>query len=696
MSSVPTPVNFPANINCCDSTLSAENRTSCNNTIATQLKTLEQAFTPNNGALFVFYKDKTFVGPPIGYKYKNTITLVDADSPADKPDNFCCRMISYLNIPADGDYQFQAIADDGARVYINNKLIINTFDPYWAHFTQPNVAIVNTSNKMKLFKSFPYLLVVEFTENRGAAGFSLNYFNNVTANYESIPSTWLVPFKPYSDSYNNYDKSMTNYCSKLDSNSLGYYQNDKLCKDFLLKNKASSLVSNIMTYCKTADNMATEFCMAPINNIINLLNTNTNLLKSDPRTVDNTMDIEHSKLFNLDFAKLATYESINYFQKKLEETDYTDENSVNFMMKFFIPAHLAGFAHKGELYILLIKNNFINDKLINYVEEYDIELTNPYLSLLYSTFKDLPNTPIRASWIKITTSKCKLENSDKKLRYQVEQECRDFIKSNTELNDTVLNFCNAENIQGQYCSDLDNAIIENRIKNIDLPVNADLADNLNQNRKKFNKQILITSNYSDVNAINYFNNQFKQLTDIETNPDNRLAQYQQYITTPEALKYCEDNYLDSNNPFCKSTLTTYGSQATVLDSLNKIKEQNCLYNNNFVTNAECIEYANKPENYNKFIQSNNTYCSTGDNIASDYCQNYYKNVEDNLSKQIVNTGFCNKTSSFENNDNSTEENNLYMILMIIFLLLTIICGAGWVWCMFKKPKNIEKLRPFFN
>ena len=63
-----------------------------------------------------------------------------------------------------------------------------------------------------------------------------------------------------------------------------------------------------------------------------------------------------------------------------------------------------------------------------------------------------------------------------------------------------------------------------------------------------NKQKLIDSKYTDQNAINYFNNQFKQLVDLEKSTSANL--YNTYVLTPDALNYCEDNYLDTDNKFC--------------------------------------------------------------------------------------------------------------------------------------------------
>ena len=94
-----------------------------------------------------------------------------------------------------------------------------------------------TSDKFKLYKDFPYLLVIEFTEDKGLATLDFKYLNNTTSKYENIPSSWISPFKPYSDTYNSYENSMNKYCSKLDTN-----KNKDLCQNYLINNPATNLV----------------------------------------------------------------------------------------------------------------------------------------------------------------------------------------------------------------------------------------------------------------------------------------------------------------------------------------------------------------------------------------------------------------------------------------------------------------------
>jgi hypothetical protein len=220
-----------------------------------------------------------------------------------------------------------------------------------------------------------------------------------------------------------------------------------------------------------------------------------------------------------------------------------------------------------------------------------------------------------------------------------------------------------------------------------------------------NKTKLIDSKYTDDSAIKYFNNQFKQLTDLEPSIEFRANKYNQYVLTTDALKYCEDNYLDAENKFCKPTLAKYNTQPNVQNTLNKIKEQNCLYNNKFVSDTDCNNYANDNKNYNKFIKANNNYCSKDDNIANDYCQKYYKNAENKINDLLMQNS-CTKMSAFENKkekeliihnvelesfENNDNNNYLFIILLIIAIIFISIIFTTIRNNKINKLKNINLL-----
>lgn len=667
----PTKINFPENVNCCDSTISVENKTNCSNTIKTQFKEIEKTANYVSGALYIFYKGKDFKGQPIGYKYKNNISIDNViDSPASQGDNFCCRIISYLTVPKDDDYQFQVSVDDGARVYLNNNIIINSFDSYW----DKSIPAKKTSDKVKLFTNLTYLLTIEFTEDYGPAGLNFNYFNSTNNKWEDIPNSWLTIFKPYSDTYTTYDNSMNTYCSKPDPNNknIGLYQTVQLCKDYLINNPAVNLVKTITDYCKIGDNQKTNYCNTPSKDMLNYA-TSKKLPRGSPEIVSYLTTKYNPDLLNNLFGH-----QIEYSLQKLIESNYTDKFAIEFMLNDFIPwLNMGTNNNLDEVYFELSKEgvkkkNLINQQFITYVETKDPELTNDFIKKIYDMFKNVDKSLIQQSWIRLMTGNCQKLNNQNQLRYQVEPQCQTFLKTNSELNKTVLDFCNANNIQGKYCTDLDNSNITNKIAKKEYNVNTKLGDDLMKQRMDLTKQKLIESKYTDPYAINYFNKEFKTLVDLDNTTN--IKNYNDYVLTPDSLKYCEDNYLDTENKFCKPILATYANQNTVIKSVDKIKEQSCLYNNNFVANVDCNNYSNLPQNYNKFIQANNKYCSSEDNIANEYCQKYYKNVEDKLTQNLQSEN-CTK-SSFTNlepfeNDMEYNFNFIYMLLLCIIIALLI-------------------------
>ena len=138
------------------------------------------------------------------------------------------------------------------------------------------IFLKNTSDKLKLFTNLTYLLTIEYTEDKGAAGLNFTYLNSKNNQWETIPSTWLTIFKPYSDTYTTYDNSMFNYCSKPDPNnkSTGLYQTVELCKNYLINNPATNLVKSIIDYCNTSDNQKTDYCNIPTQDAINIQKKN--------------------------------------------------------------------------------------------------------------------------------------------------------------------------------------------------------------------------------------------------------------------------------------------------------------------------------------------------------------------------------------------------------------------------------------
>jgi hypothetical protein len=629
----------------------------CNNYYINIIKRLENYF-PDSKVLYIYYDDVNFTKLPVYYQYDNQISIT-GNNPKNLnllnksiiSNNWSSKIFAFVqsDITSNYTFQVQTNSDSGIRFYINGTIILNTY---------PSNGGSKETISIALNKDNIYLFYIEFY-NTTVASLNIKYKNTANITYSAIPLTWYKQFKLYTQTNQYYEDTFLKYMINYPQNFLS----DAKYKGKLI-NENTDVINSIVNYCKQNNKLTDD---------------NNDCLKYIKSGMVNLNNIQSIKLFNALFI-----ERINYYLTILQNSNYTDNTATNFILNELIP-YLKNKSNNdiSKLYDVLSRElKLVTPELINFVETKDPELTNSFLKSIYDLFKNIDKNPIRESWIKIMTKNCQQTNKDNQLRYQVEDQCKSFLKTNTELNKTVLDYCNADNIQGKYCSDLDDLIINNRVNKVDLPVNVDLSKDLNMQRINLNKTKLIDSKYTDDSAIKYFNNQFKQLTDLEPSIEFRANKYNQYVLTTDALKYCEDNYLDTENKFCKPTLAKYNTQQNVQNTVNKIKEQNCLYNNKFVSDTDCNNYANNNKNYNKFIKANNNYCSKDDNIANDYCQKYYKNAENKINDLLIQNS-CTKISAFENKkekeliihnvelesfENNDNNNYLFIILLIIAII----------------------------
>ncbi len=75
-------------------------------------------------------------------------------------DHFSVRWTTYLNPPVSGEYELVPATDDGVRLYLNDKLVIND----WI-----DRATTTSTCKVNLEKGKPYKMVMEYYENGGGA-----------------------------------------------------------------------------------------------------------------------------------------------------------------------------------------------------------------------------------------------------------------------------------------------------------------------------------------------------------------------------------------------------------------------------------------------------------------------------------------------------------------------------------------------
>lgn len=120
-----------------------------------------------------FWNNMTLAGEPVAYDQHAHIDFNwESGSPhsAVQPDRFSARWTRYIEV-ATGRYRFTATSDDGIRVYVDGRTII---DEWHDHPSRTYVADVNLS-------AGHHLVMVEYYENKGHAVAMLSW--------EALPDT---------------------------------------------------------------------------------------------------------------------------------------------------------------------------------------------------------------------------------------------------------------------------------------------------------------------------------------------------------------------------------------------------------------------------------------------------------------------------------------------------------------------------
>lgn len=76
-----------------------------------------------------YYNNEDFIGNPLVKEDEELDFDWQGQAPMEKiyPDNFSIKWTTYLKIPVTGKYIFKVISDDGASMYLNDKLIVSHF-----------------------------------------------------------------------------------------------------------------------------------------------------------------------------------------------------------------------------------------------------------------------------------------------------------------------------------------------------------------------------------------------------------------------------------------------------------------------------------------------------------------------------------------------------------------------------------------
>ena len=99
------------------------------------------------------------------------------------PDTFSTRWVGQVEAPVNGNYTFYVSSDDGSRLWVDNKLVVDNWGDHGRD---------ERSGNIQLKKDFKYDLRLDYYENGGYANVSLSWAQPGQLK-EIIPSTSLYP-----------------------------------------------------------------------------------------------------------------------------------------------------------------------------------------------------------------------------------------------------------------------------------------------------------------------------------------------------------------------------------------------------------------------------------------------------------------------------------------------------------------------
>ena len=110
-----------------------------------------------------------------------------APSTAVPQNNFSARWTGYITAPATGNYQFQTVANDGVRVWVNDRQIISN----WT--TRLFLSATNTSGTVALTAGQRVPVRVEYFDQSGNAEVRLRWRVPGSSSYVAVPAAVMTP-----------------------------------------------------------------------------------------------------------------------------------------------------------------------------------------------------------------------------------------------------------------------------------------------------------------------------------------------------------------------------------------------------------------------------------------------------------------------------------------------------------------------
>jgi len=138
-----------------------------------------------NGLTGEYFANNSLAESPVLTRYETPNFDWGGGSPDPSlPDNdFSARWSGSLSPPADGQYVFQTVSDDGVRLWLNGALVI---DNWTAH-----APTTNTSPTIQLATGYRYDIKLEFQELGGGAVMQLSWLPPGASVFSAVPNQVL-------------------------------------------------------------------------------------------------------------------------------------------------------------------------------------------------------------------------------------------------------------------------------------------------------------------------------------------------------------------------------------------------------------------------------------------------------------------------------------------------------------------------
>lgn len=139
-----------------------------------------------NGLAATYFDNINFTGPTVT-RTDPRVDFLWWGSPAQgiDGDTFSVRWIGQVRAVETGSYQFRTYSDDGVRLWVNGRLVIDNWTDHPGTF--------NSSSAVTLTAGVRYDLRLEFYDNRGGASVRLQWRRPGQSSFATIPSAQLTP-----------------------------------------------------------------------------------------------------------------------------------------------------------------------------------------------------------------------------------------------------------------------------------------------------------------------------------------------------------------------------------------------------------------------------------------------------------------------------------------------------------------------